>query len=179
MKWKPSRNVIENARRVFPKMLAKYLKQGRKAADGERSPEELHKFRIKTKRFRYTAELFRPVYGAALAQQLKPVKEIQTVLGKLHDYHIIAETLAGAHDSQAKLDRLTKKKLKDFQEQWAAFDSDDRPKQWESLLAVEPEKSSGAPSKRGARKGSAKAARRAGTKLAGRPIRTTLNITAA
>lgn len=179
MKWKPSRNVIENARRVFPKMLAKYLKQGRKAVDGERSPEELHKFRIKTKRFRYTAELFRPVYGDALAHELEPVKEIQTVLGKLHDYHIIAETLEGTRDAQAKLDRLTKKKRKEFQEQWAAFDSDDRPKQWESLLAAEPEKSSSAPSKRSARKGSGKAARRAGTKVAGRLIRTTLNITAA
>ena len=179
MKWKPSRNAIENARRVLPKMLAKYLKQGRKAADGERSPEELHSFRIKTKRFRYTAELFRPVYGAALEHALGPVKEIQTVLGKLHDYHIIAQKLNDAHASQAKLDRLTKKKLKEFHEQWAAFDSNDRLTQWEALLAVGPEKSSAAHSKRSARKGSTKAARRAGTKLARKPIRTTLSITAA
>ena len=56
MKWKPSRSVIENARSVLPKLVEKYFKAGRRAADGKRSPDELHQFRIKTKRFRYTLE---------------------------------------------------------------------------------------------------------------------------
>ena len=103
MKWKPSHSVIENARNFLPKLVEKYFKAGRKAADGKRSPDELHQSRIKTKRFRYTLELFLPAYGTRLDQELEPIRELQKVVGKLHDYHIIEQMLEGEKTLQANL----------------------------------------------------------------------------
>ena len=138
MKWTRTRNAIAGARRALPKLVEKYFKAGRKAADGKRSPEELHDFRIKTKRLRYTLELFCPLYGAQLEHELDPIRDLQSVLGKLHDYRIIATLLADDPVVQAKLQRLTKKKLKDFHEQWAEFDSDGQLNRWKQLLAGSP-----------------------------------------
>jgi len=152
MKWKASRSAIENATIVLPKLLEKYLKEGRKAADGKRSPEELHNFRIKTKAFRYTLELFRPLYGTRLEHEIEPVRELQSVLGKLHDYHIIGETLEGNKALQAKLERLTKKKLKEFHKQWEAFDSKGQLNRWKTFLVHGAAKSGAVQSKRRTRK---------------------------
>src|ERR1700682_1410987 len=87
MKWKPSRSVIENASSVLPKLVEKYFKSGRTAADGKRSPKELHRFRFRTKQFRYSLELFRPVYGPSLDRRLNSLRGLQAALGKLSDYH--------------------------------------------------------------------------------------------
>ena len=180
MKWKPLHSVIENANTVLPKLVEKYFKAGRKAADGKRSPKELHEFRIETKGFRYTLELVCPVYGTRLENELEPVRKIQSVLGKLHDYYIIAEMVEDDRGLQTKLQRRTKKKLKEFHEQWAEFDSKGELRRWKTLLASPPKKSPpSAHSKRRARKGSTDAARRAGTKLATSPSKTTPSITAA
>jgi CHAD domain-containing protein len=179
MKWKPSHSVIENARGVLPKLVEKYFKAGRKAADSKRSPDELHQFRIKTKRFRYTLELFLPAYGTRLDQELEPIRELQKVLGKLHDYHIIEQKVEGEKTLQTNLQRRAKKKLKEFHEQWRKFDSRGELDRWKKFLATGPQKSAPAHSKRKARNGSTGAARRAGTKLAKRPTTTTPSITAA
>ena len=135
MKWKPTRSAIADAGSTLPKLVDKYVKAGRKATDGKRSPEELHQFRVKTKRFRYTLEMFRPLYGASLDKELDPIRELQSALGKLHDYHIIATLLAGDQAAEAKLRRLTKKKLKEFHQRWEDFDSKKHIKRWKELLA--------------------------------------------
>ena len=180
MKWKPTHSVIENVNTVLPRLAEKYFKAGRKAADGKRSPKELHEFRIETKRFRYTLELVCPVYGTRLEKELEPLRGLQSVLGKLHDYHIMAQMLDDDRALQATLQRRTKKKLKEFHQKWTAFDSKGQLKRWKTLLAAPPRKSAAAAhSKRRARKGSTEAARRAGTKLATSPTKTTPNITAA
>jgi CHAD domain-containing protein len=180
MKWKPTHSVIENANTVLPKLAEKYFKAGRKAADGKRSPKELHEFRIETKRFRYTLELVCPVYGTRLKKELEPLRGLQSVLGKLHDYHIMAQLLDDDPALQATLQRRTKKRLKEFHQKWAAFDSKGQLNRWKTLLAAPPRKSgASAHSKRRARKGSAEAVRRAATKLATSPAKTTPNITAA
>ena len=148
MKWKPAHSSIENARNVLPKLVEKYFEAGRKAADGKQSPDELHQFRIKTKRFRYTLELFLPAYGTRLDHELEPIRELQKVLGKLHDYHIIEQTLEGEKTLQTNLQRRGKKKLKEFHEQWTKFDSKGELKRWKKVLAAGPAKSASAHSKR-------------------------------
>lgn len=179
MKWRPWHSARENASRVLPKLAEKYFKAGREAADGKRTPDELHQFRIQTKRFRYTLELFRPVYGTSLESELEPLREIQSVLGRLHDYHIIEGMLEGQKALQAKLERRARKKLREFHELWTKFNSDGELERWKKFLAAKPRTSAPAHSKRRARKGSTDAARRAGTKLAKRPTTTTPTMTAA
>lgn len=46
---------------------------------------ELHQMRIAAKHLRYTLEIFEPLYARALRKPLKIVKEIQELLGQVHD----------------------------------------------------------------------------------------------
>ena len=71
MKLNPAQSVAANAREVLPKLAKKYFQAGRDAVSEKRPPDELHAFRLETKRFRYTLELFRPVYGPQLKRYLK------------------------------------------------------------------------------------------------------------
>ena len=134
MKLKATRTAAENAKELLPKLLEKYFKAGRKAAEGKQSPKKLHGFRLATKQFRYSLELFRPLYGPRLDRKLKALSELQGVLGKLSDYHSVRTVLAGDKALEAKLDRAMKKKLKEFREKWAALDTEGQLKRWKAYL---------------------------------------------
>ncbi len=137
MKLKPSQTASENARAVLPKMAKKYFAAGRQAVASKRPPEELHAFRLKTKRFRYTLELFRPVYGPNLDRYIKALRQLQSALGKVSDYEAIQRALAGDRELEAHLERAVKGKTKDFRQKWRAFDSDGELKRWRTYLAGE------------------------------------------
>ena len=134
MKLKTSRNAAENARVLLPKLAEKYFKAGRNAAEGDPSPKKLHGFRLATKQFRYSLELFGPLYGATLKRRLGALSGLQSVLGKLSDYRSVRTMLEGDKTLEAKLDRASKKKLKEFREQWAAFDTEGQLKRWKAYL---------------------------------------------
>lgn len=134
MKLKTTRTAAENARVLLPKLLEKYFKAGRKAAEGETSPKKLHGFRLATKQFRYSLELFRPVYGPSLERKLSALRGLQSVLGKLSDYHSMRTLLKGDKGLEAELDRATKKMLKEFREQWVAFDTQGQLRRWKAYL---------------------------------------------
>lgn len=57
--------------------------------------EELHEMRIAAKRLRYTLEIFAPLYEKRLEPPIKVVKEIQTLLGDLHDCDVWVDFLDG------------------------------------------------------------------------------------
>jgi CHAD domain-containing protein len=135
MRLKTTRNAAETARVLLPKLLEKYFKAGRKAAKGETSPKKLHGFRLATKQFRYSLELFRPLYGPSIERRLSALSGLQGVLGKLSDYHSVRTLLKGDKALEQKLDRATGKKLKEFREQWAAFDTEGQLKRWKTYLA--------------------------------------------
>jgi len=54
-------------------------------ADFPDKKTELHAMRIAAKRFRYTLEIFAPLYSGGLKTWIKSIKEIQEQLGNLHD----------------------------------------------------------------------------------------------
>jgi CHAD domain-containing protein len=134
MKLKTTKSAGENARVLLPKLLEKYFKAGRKAAEGQQSPRKLHGFRLATKQFRYSLELFRPCYGPSLDRRLAALGELQSALGKLSDYESVKATLAGDKPLEAKLDRASKKKLQEFRQKWTAFDADGQQKRWRHYL---------------------------------------------
>jgi CHAD domain-containing protein len=134
MKLKSSLNATANARSLLPTLAEKYFRAGREATDGERSPKELHRFRIATKRFRYTLELFRPVYGASLERRLRALHEMQDTLGKLSDCRSIQEMLDGDKALAAKLKQASRRHLKEFHEQWGAFDAAGQLQRWKTYL---------------------------------------------
>jgi CHAD domain-containing protein len=52
---------------------------------------ELHQMRIAAKHLRYTLEVFSPLYDRALRKPIKIVKEIQELLGEVHDCDVWIE----------------------------------------------------------------------------------------
>ena len=51
--------------------------------------EALHRLRIECKKLRYAAEFFTPLYGRKMEPFLKQLKQLQDVLGLLHDCHVM------------------------------------------------------------------------------------------
>lgn len=69
--------------------------------------ELLHDMRISAKRLRYTLELFSDAFGKQGAKQIARVKEIQEILGELHDADVRIEIIE---------DELTKLAAKQMRE---------------------------------------------------------------
>jgi CHAD domain-containing protein len=137
MKLKPAHSVAANARDVLPKMARKYFQAGRDALSAKKPPDDLHGFRLQTKRFRYTLELFRPAYGPQLDRYLKALRELQGALGKVSDYQAIQRVVTNDRPLQAHIRQALKKKVKDLRHQWRDFDSEGELKRWRTYLAGE------------------------------------------
>ena len=135
MKLHSSKTAAENARALLPKMARKYFEAGRDAIARKRPPEELHRFRLETKRFRYTLELFRPFYGPKLERHLTALRELQNALGKVSDYQTIQRVLPGDRNLDLQIERGLKAKLKDLRKVWRDFDSEGELKRWKTYLA--------------------------------------------
>jgi CHAD domain-containing protein len=86
--------IAATARRILPAMAMEYFRAGKDAAHGDASVGEIHRFRIDTRNFRYTLELFASLYGDSLAGLLRQVKDVQAVLGDVHDYATVRRMLS-------------------------------------------------------------------------------------
>ncbi len=134
MKWGITQDAAVNAGAVLPSLAEKYFEAGRKAADHKRSPRSLHRFRIETKRFRYSLEVFREIYGPTLDRYLKALHGIQDALGKVSDCQTVLELLRGDAAQEHKLERSLKQKSKEFRRAWRRFDSPGQLKRWKNFL---------------------------------------------
>jgi CHAD domain-containing protein len=74
--------------RPLIRLAEKFFRSGDRAAAARSSGQDLHRFRIQSKKFRYSIELFRPVYGKAAEEWLSKIKQVQTLLGEMNDYRI-------------------------------------------------------------------------------------------
>jgi CHAD domain-containing protein len=145
MKWKASISTAENAARKLPQLATEYFEAGREAVAGRKSPRELHRFRVRTKRFRYALEFFRPVYGPELEGLLQDLQQLQKLLGKISDLYTIRELLKeedGGHKKALHKEGL--KKIRDFKAYWkTTFDADGQEESWTSALRTPVISSSG------------------------------------
>ena len=103
MDWNVAINTGENARRELPRLAQEYFALGRAAAALDASPAELHGFRLASKRFRYTLELFLPLYGPRLAERVEQVRKIQSLLGDRQDCVVLGERLKKADGAPEEL----------------------------------------------------------------------------
>jgi CHAD domain-containing protein len=85
LSWNVLAGAAENAAHLLPKTARAYFRAGRALCRKESSTRTLHRFRLETKRFRYTLELFRPCYGPGLDRRLALLREVQTHLGEIND----------------------------------------------------------------------------------------------
>jgi CHAD domain-containing protein len=137
MRLKPSQSVAEAAREVLPRMARKYFEAGRDVVGDRKPPDELHQFRLRTKRFRYTLELFRPVYGPRLDEYLKSLRSMQAALGKVSDYQAIERVLGPDSRLIPQIRQELKKRVKDLRGEWQTLDSGGALKNWRMFLAGE------------------------------------------
>ena len=83
--WKLDQNLEANLRRVLPALAEEFFDSGRAAISAHANYQTLHRFRLQTKRFRYTLELFERFYGSDMPQGAEILKEFQDRLGAIND----------------------------------------------------------------------------------------------
>jgi hypothetical protein len=99
------------ARRVLAVRVAEFYSYAPFIYDPGRVTE-LHDMRIAAKRLRYTLEIFRPCYPPSVDRILEQVRELQELLGQIHDADVLVPllqerlTAIAAEDEAALLARL-------------------------------------------------------------------------
>ena len=135
MTWDYEASAGENSERELPALARGYFASGRDAMDKTRSPRELHRFRIKTKRFRYALEMFQPVYGAAMEPRLERLQQLQRILGKISDLYTIRKLLKDDYGCGKELYREGRKRIEEFREHWrTVFDAPGEEEAWVATL---------------------------------------------
>ena len=137
--WDADASVRQNVGRRLPKMARKYLASGTQALEGQSSWEEMHEFRLATKRFRYSVELFGPLYGPGVDTRLEDLRTIQTMLGEANDCIVTAAMLGNATETASARERLQEKaeaKTKKLRAWWrASFHAAAAQERWISYFA--------------------------------------------
>ena len=78
------KRAIRNTTKRYEKLVESYAEWRRK-----RTEEALHRLRIAFKKFRYTCEMYRELYGPQMKALVSRLKDAQEFLGDWHDYCIL------------------------------------------------------------------------------------------
>ena len=139
--WRDNRSVEGNLKARLPAMALAFFSAGRKAMKPNRTWNQMHKFRLAAKEFRYTLELFRPVLGAELEARLEAVQEIQQFLGDINDAVNVRKLLKpmdGADPLREKLAKKLESKRKALILHWnGQFDAPGELEKWQAYLTAE------------------------------------------
>jgi CHAD domain-containing protein len=131
-------SVGETAQRIFPRLTKAFFERGNRAARKESSAAELHRFRLATKKFRYTLELFEALYGPALEPALEQLRAVQSLLGDVSDCETVREMVAregGHREVEARLRKRCRGKIQAFRRLWQQqFGGPDSRRQWVERL---------------------------------------------
>ena len=76
-----------NARRILAVRAAEFY-SWEPAVDDDARVKDLHQLRISAKRLRYTLELFRTIFGETGERTIERVRQVQELLGTLHDIEV-------------------------------------------------------------------------------------------
>ena len=136
--------IAQIARQMLPAMAQDFFERGDQAAGAKASPGEVHRFRIASKKFRYTLELFTPLCGPSLNPKLEAIRRIQTLLGDINDFETVRDILGqfeGAENVTAWFKKRQRKRLVEFRAYWATtFAAAEERQSWiESLKHLAPE----------------------------------------
>ena len=136
--WKAKSDLATNLRLRMPEMVRSWFTEGDHAVQPDRPYEEIHHFRLLTKRFRYTLEIFRQAYGPSLERMIEQLRELQTLLGDLNDCVATSRLLAdvpGSDAARVRLDRKAVRKAAELRALWAKeFAGSQRRGRWERYL---------------------------------------------
>jgi CHAD domain-containing protein len=142
--WDAGSSAAANARAHLPGWATAYFRQGRKLAQPAATPAAMHRFRLDTKAFRYTLELFRPCYGPGLELRLAAMRKIQDLLGAMNDYtttrKLIRSRLPETAPERARMERYldgrSRRKAAEFRRYWRdTFDRAGEEARWLRYLS--------------------------------------------
>ena len=132
--WKESLKLQDNLRLQMPKLTVEYFAEGRRATSAGTTWEDMHAFRLSTKRFRYTLELFREAYGPALERRIDALKKIQDFLGDMNDA-IVTSAIIEVEAIRAQLHKQADTKATKLRKYWTeTFDKAGDERRWTSYL---------------------------------------------
>jgi alpha-galactosidase len=124
-KWRVEIRPSETPAVDLPALGEEYFRAGRKTVAAAETPKELHRFRVRTKRFRYALEMFPPVDGAGNLQHL------QRILGKISDADSIRELLKTEESHKKNLQAEMRKRMAEFKQYWTeTFDAPAQKERW-------------------------------------------------
>jgi len=138
-------DAAKEAGTLLPRMAREFFEAGDRAVHPDCPPAAMHKFRIRSKKFRYTLELFAPLYGDELDKRMDALRQAQTRLGDINDCVATAELVKDyrrdsddASDSAiATLEREAAKKTAAFRRWWAKSFNAKQKDNWVRYLAQE------------------------------------------
>jgi len=137
-KWKGKKDLRENLRSGIPGMIDDYFNAGQTALALGTSWDEMHRFRLLTKRFRYTLEIFRPAYGPGLEHRIELLRALQTLLGDINDYRVtsgILEQVEGTETVRTQLDEKANRKTVQLRSMWSEqFEAAGQRERWRRYL---------------------------------------------
>lgn len=81
--------IVENFPKTYPPLIERYFRRGRKLVRRKAGPEELHRFRIRTKRIRYITEIYEELAPRTLRAALREFRMIQGILGDMQDQSMV------------------------------------------------------------------------------------------
>jgi len=128
----------QTARQMLPGMAQDFFEGGDQAASVKADPRELHRFRLVSKKFRYTLELFTPLGGTALTPKLEAMRRVQTLLGDINDLETVRDMLGeyeGAEPVITWLKKRQRKRLAEFRGYWeTTFEEAQERQNWIDFL---------------------------------------------
>jgi CHAD domain-containing protein len=132
--------IARTAQRMLPPMARTFFERGNEAARAKASPRELHQFRIASKKFRYTLELFTSVYGPPLTSSLEKIRRAQGLLGDINDCDTVRRMLSPYKKEADKVTSWLKKRqrrrIEEFQGYWTeTFAADGELQSWCAVLS--------------------------------------------
>jgi CHAD domain-containing protein len=135
--WNVSQTAAENAAGKLPKLAREYFRTGRAIFEKKSAARSLHPFRLETKRFRYTLELFSPCYGPGLEERLAMLRKIQDYLGDINDCMVTEELLGKTHKRvSAFLARRKAARMRAMRDYWRnRFDAAGQERRWTNYLS--------------------------------------------
>jgi len=130
--------IARTAQRMLPRMAQQFFKRGNEAAKTKASPHELHQFRISSKNFRYTLELFTSLYGPPLNSSLEKIRRGQRLLGDINDCETVRDMLShykATDELTLWLKKRQRRKIEQFQRCWTeTLAADGEVRKWNALL---------------------------------------------
>jgi len=104
--------IEHTAGEILPLMAKDFFHIGNEMVAAKAPPAELEEFRIACRKFRYTLELFAPLYAAGYNRWLEKVRKTQVLLGEIRDWSAVEEVVSPFKGGEALTARLKKRQRK-------------------------------------------------------------------